>query len=76
MASRTHDLTLVQLNWCRQNMPSFAKANADVLRRDADVAANWAHFHRGPLPEIDNRLFGDVMMQQSPEVHRQFRIVG
>jgi hypothetical protein len=56
-------------------MPSFAKANADVLRRDADVAANWAHFHRGPLPEIDDRLFGDVMMQ-SPEVHRQFRIVG
>ncbi len=72
MASRrTQDLTPVQLDWCRQNMPGFAKANADVLRRDADVAANWAHFHPNPLPD----LFGDVAMQQGSEIHR-FRIVG
>lgn len=76
MATQLHDLTPVQLDWCRQNMPSFAKANADVLRRDADVAANWARFHRDPLPTIDDQQFAEAVMQQPPEVHRQFRIVG
>lgn len=76
MATQAHDLTPVQLDWCRQNMPSFAKANADVLRRDADVAKNWAHFHRDPLPNIEDQMFTDAVMQQPSEIHRQLRIVG
>lgn len=42
MKPQPHDLTARQLDWCRQNMPAFAKAEADVLRRDADVAASNA----------------------------------
>ena len=33
-----------QLEWCRAKIPSFAPAEADVLRRDAEVAANRAYF--------------------------------
>ena len=29
-----------QLAWCREKIASFAPAEADVLRRDAEVAAN------------------------------------
>ena len=31
-----------QLAWCRENIPSFAPAERDVIRRDAEVAANRA----------------------------------
>ena len=35
-------LTELQLAWCRENIPSFAPAERDVIRRDAEVAANRA----------------------------------
>jgi hypothetical protein len=43
-----------QLEWCRKKIPSFAPAEADVLRRDAEVAANRAYFRPRPVasPEL------------------------
>ena len=38
------NLTAAQLAWCRTEIRSFAPAEASVLRRDADVAANRAYF--------------------------------
>ena len=38
-----------QLEWCREKIPSFAPAEADVLRRDAEVAANRAYFRPRPV---------------------------
>lgn len=38
------DLTADQIAWCKERMPAFALAYADVQRRDADVAANRAAF--------------------------------
>ena len=35
-------LNETQLAWCRENIPSFAPAERDVIRRDAEVAANRA----------------------------------
>lgn len=44
MTTQPHDLTPVQLEWCRDNMPSFRTANAAVLRRDADCERNRLQF--------------------------------
>ena len=44
MITRRQNLTPDQLAWCQQRMPAFAAADADVCRRDADVAANRAAF--------------------------------
>lgn len=40
MNKQTNDLTPLQLAWCRDRMPAFAKANDDVERMKAEVARN------------------------------------
>jgi len=55
--SRKHSLTAVQLAWCQRNMPSFAKAYADVCRRDAEVAANRARFEDAVQMPLSNKLY-------------------
>ena len=50
-----------QLEWCRKKIPSFAPAEADVLRRDAEVAANRAYFRPYPVVPPENlRLDGEA----------------
>ena len=44
-------LNETQLAWCRENISSFAPAEADVLRRDADVAANRIAMQKGNCSE-------------------------
>ena len=39
-------LNATQLAWCRENIASFAPAERDVIRRDAEVAANRAAMGR------------------------------
>lgn len=41
MGKQTSDLTPLQLAWCRNRMPAFAKANDDVERMKAEVARNY-----------------------------------
>ena len=55
--SRARGLTAVQLAWCQKNMPSFAKAYADVCRRDAEVAANRARFEDSAQMPLSNKLY-------------------
>jgi hypothetical protein len=57
MATRVLSLTPDQLAWCQQTMPSFAKAYADVCRRDADVAANRAQFESAARAAQRRELF-------------------
>ena len=44
-------LNELQLAWCRENIPSFAPAERDVIRRDAEVAANRAAMGKGNCSE-------------------------
>lgn len=46
MTTQRPDLTPSQLEWLRSVSPAFAKAYADVQRRDADVAKNRAMFEK------------------------------
>lgn len=68
MRNRSTNLNARQLAWCQKTMPAFAKAYADVVRRDAEVAKNRAQFERageaaeyeGWTPRVIDGAAGDA----------------
>ena len=51
MTMKPQTLTPAQIEACCKTMPGFARSYADVIRRDAEVAANRAAMQKGNCSE-------------------------